>query len=767
MKPAQWRPVGWRLVCVSLGMMICHAALAQLQGRSVGDVLNGLRAEGLIFIYNDQIVPAGLRIETEPGARHGLALAEEILAVHGLGVSEAAPRVYAVVRNPSAPPPRRNPTTTRAEQTELEEVVVQTSRYTLAANDITPKKLLTQDDVQAMPRLADETLRAVQRLPGAAVNGVSSISSIRGGEPNETAIILNGLRLYEPFHLKNFYSPVSLLDSRLVDTIEFYSGGFPAPYGDRMSAIIDAHTIRPGQRYYEAGVSLFHSNALAATGFDEERGQALISARRSNLGDLARYAEEDFGQANYSDGFARAEYALTDATRISLDALASNDRVIARRDQGQEAYARYRNAYGWLTLDHDWSPHASTRVIGSFTDLVNDRRGWVEEPGRSGQVRDLRTFHIAGLRVENELDAGAVSHRFGAEVRHLWGDYDYELDLTVQPDFPFPGSPGAVTSRRASPAPQGYENSAYWDMRTRLGQRLTLEAGIRVDVQTYDGSDDGEQWSPRTSLLYILSPSTKLRAGWGRFYQSQGINELQVEDGVSRFYPAQHADHAIMSVEHAFDGFDLRVEAYRKYYRDIRPRYENMLDPLVLFPEAEFDRVMVDARSARAEGVEVLLQMRPRGPWSGWLSYTWSKAYDRIGNSEVPRSWDQRHAVNLGVTWASGPWSATLVNSYHSGWPTTSPMQDPQTGAPIVDPAARNRSRLQDFNSLDMRLTRTFIMPRGALDVFVELSNTFSRDNACCIEYDPRLNEDGSISYDRDVSSWLPIIPSAGVLWRY
>jgi outer membrane receptor protein involved in Fe transport len=353
-------------------------------------------------------------------------------------------------------------------------------------------------------------------------------------------------------------------------------------------------------------------------------------------------------------------------------------------------------------------------------------------------------------------------------VRRLWGDYAYELDLTVAPGFPFPGSAGTVTSRRASPAPQGYENSAYWDMNTQLGTRWTVEAGMRLDVQTYDGSDDGEQWSPRLSVLYMLSPTTKMRASWGRFYQSQGINELQVEDGIAQFYPAQHADHAIVSFDHAFDsGFDLRVEAYRKYYRDIHPRFENLLDPLVLFPEAEFDRVMVDAHSARAEGVELLLQMRPRGPWSGWMSYTLSQVTDRIGNSDVPRSWDQRHAINLGLTWANGPWTATLINSFHSGWPTTKLAFDPQTGTPRVDLSERNRSRFSDYNSLDLRLTRTFIMPRGALDVFVEVSNAASRDNPCCVEYSARQDADGSLRYDRELDSWLPLVPSAGVLWRY
>ena len=750
-------------------MLICHTASAQFQGRSVGDVLNGLRSEGLIFIYSSQIVPDSLRVTGEPRATHGFELAREILASHGLGLSEAAPRVYAVIRE--AAPARTVAAAAKQQRTErVEEVVVQTSRYTLSADIITAKNFLTQDQVQAMPRLADETLRAVQRLPGAATNGFSSLSPMRGGEPNETAIILDGLRLYEPFHLKNFYSPVSLLDSRLVDSIEFYAGGFPAPYGDRMSAIIEASSVRPEQRYYEVGLSLFHLSALAATPFAGGRGHALLSARRGNLGDLVQFAEEDFGRPDYADGFARVDYEFSDATRAAFNLLASDDQIIAKRnDGGQVTRAKYRNIYSWLTLDHDWSSTASTRAIASFTDLVNERRGLADEPGaRSGRVRDDRTFHVAGLRVENEVDAGPLHHRFGAEFRRLWGDYEYDLDLTIAPGFPFPGSPGSHTVRSASPAPEGFENSAYWDARTMLSQRWTIEAGMRVDVQTYDGSDDGEQWSPRLSAMYTWSPDTKLRASWGRFFQSQGINELQVEDGVQTFYRAQHADHAIISLDHAFDaGWNVRVEAYRKYYRDIHPRFENLFDPLVLFPEAEFDRVMVDANSARAEGVEILLQMRPRGAWSGWLSYTWSQVKDRIGADEVPRSWDQRHAINFGLTWASGPWTATLVDSYHTGWPTTLLTIDPAGGTPQIDLSRRNRSRFADYNSLDMRLTRTFLMPRGALDVFVEVSNAISKKNPCCVEYETVVNDDGTIRYERDVHSWLPIVPSLGVLWRY
>ena len=761
--------VSWLLI----GTLLASPTWAQdLRGRPVSEVLDELRSAGLTFIYNTQIVPSDLRIETEPHQRSGVELAREILAAHGLALSQVAPGVFAVVADSAAREPDRGAGSPDSADTELEEVVVQTSRYRLATGEIASRTFLTQEQVKNMPRLADETLRAVQRLPGTTTNGFSSIGSVRGGEPNETAIVLDGLRLYEPFHLKNFLSPVSLLDSRLIDSIEFYSGGFPVEYGDRMSAIIDARAVRPADpRYFEIGVNLFHASALAATQFDEGRGHALVSARRSNVGDLAYLSENDFGEPQYSDGFGRLDYIVNDDTSASLEALVSSDTIVARQQDGeQSARAKYRNIYTWATLDHQWREGASTRVIASYTDLENHRQGDVNEPGiRTAEVRDERLFHVIGVRVENSLDAGMLQHRFGVEVRRLWGDYDYSSEVHVLPGFPFPGSPGFDSARTTTPSPEGYESSGYWDVHAQLNDRWHLQGGVRIDTQTYDGSDDGEQWSPRVGVLYTLSPQTQLRASIGRFVQFQGINELQVEDGVDTFYPAQHAYHAILGMDHAFAaGLDLRVEAFVKDYRHINPRFENIFDPLVLLPEAEFDRVRIAPDGARASGIEMMARLRPHGSWSGWLSYSWSRAEDHVDGMDVPRSWDQRHAVNLGIVWSKGPWSATLVDSFHTGWPTTVlEVTGVDAGNPQIVLSRRNRARLSDYNTLDVRITRTFALPRGALDVFVEVNNATSRANACCVKYEVARNPDGSLSYSREEDSWLPLVPSAGVLWRY
>jgi outer membrane receptor protein involved in Fe transport len=612
----------------------------------------------------------------------------------------------------------------------------------------------------------------VQRLPGIASNGLSSIGAVRGGEPNETAIVLDGLRLYEPFHLKNFMSPVSLLDSRAIKAMQVYSGGFPVIYGDRMSAIIDVETIDPMQpRYYEAGISLFHANLLASSEFDAGRARGLASIRRSNLGELAQFSENDFGKPEYLDGLVKLDYRLSEASRLSLEFLASNDRIVAiRNSEAERADAEYRNTYLWGAYEHDWSGGAQSRIILSYTDVNNERDGRIDEPGkRSGGVRDYRNFHVVGLRADHTFGAWGLEHGVGLEVRRLWGSYDYRSDVRFEAGFPFPGSPAQALQRTMSPKPDGFESGAWWDGRIGIGDRWTVQAGLRIDKQTYDGSGDDEQIAPRLNLLYALNEATRIRATWGRFHQAQAINELQVEDGVEQFHGAQHADHFILSFDRALrDGLDLRIEAYRKEYEEINPRFENLFNPLVLLPEIELDRVMIAPDSARAEGVEALLRWESQGPWRAWIGYAWSQAKDSIEGRETPRSWDQKHAVSAGVGWASGPWTVTVTDTFHTGWPITKlTLVEAADGGqqPVI--GERNAERLADYNSLDVRVTRTYALTRGALDVFFEASNLSSRENECCIEYTTTPQPDGSLVLEKEMDHWLPLVPSIGVLWRY
>jgi hypothetical protein len=772
--------------CVLL-LVASHEIAAQpvtqvYANRRVAAVLDELRAGGLVFIYNNEIVPSGLRVKAEPTSQTGVALAAEILREHSLALKQVAPGVFAIVRSTDAVKsvPEKQPSPPASSIGTLDEIVVVSSRYNLSMQVAASSTSITQDQVKDAPRLADETLHALQRLPGTSTNGFSSIGSIRGGAPSETAIELDGLRLYEPFHLKNFLTPVSLLDSRLIHSIEFYSGGYPTSYGESMSAIVDATSIRSEQsRYFEAGLSLFHINALASLDIDDGRANVLVSARRSNADLLSRFSESDFGEPNYSDGFARFDYRWNEQTQTSLQTLVSGDRIVALKDGGaQRASAQYKSAYTWGTLNHEWSSRATSRLIASFSSIHNERQGRIDSPGRkSGNVVDLRSFHVAGIQLDNEYlcDSSssslgnACSYRYGVEFRRSSADYAYSSNISFASGFPFPTSPAMTLQRLSALNPSGYETSAYWDGRFALSDRWQAQLGLRFDKQTFDGIDDDGQWSPRTGFLYKLDDRTELRASWGRFFQSQGINELQVEDGVERFHPAQYADHSILSLNHALTiGFDVRLEAYRKEYRRLSPRFENLFSALVLLPETEFDRVLVSPDSARSEGVEALVRMQQRGSWGGWLSYTWSRSRDRIDGSYVARSWDQTHAVSLGLSWLRGPWAVTVADTFHSGWPTTELQMTPTTGgSPQFSFGPRNSKRFNHYNSFDMRIARTFALSKGALDAYVEVTNAFSRTNPCCVNYTAEQATNGAYFARADIDHWLPLVPSAGVLWRY
>jgi hypothetical protein len=745
------------------------AAEPPYRGRSLSDVLSEIGTPSLRLVYSSQVVPAHLRVLTEPTASSGLALLGELLTPHGLHAEHVGGVVYAVVANPpERAPPAAPPTLPAAAP--LEEVVIASSRYRLADDPLPERSFLTQAELEALPRLAEDSLKAVHRLPGAASNGLSGLANMRGGEQSETLVVFDGLPMYEPFHLRLLSSPTSVLDPRTLESLEVYAGGYTAEFGDRISAVIDARSMRPeADRYYEAGLSFFHVNGLASARFADDRGQWLAAARRSNLDVVSEMVNSQIGEPSYADGFGQLDFAFDDDTQASLHLLLATDRSSLNNNEETEfADADYRNSYVWGTLTHRWSPALESTLLLSYSDVSADRRGTVDEPGRrEGFVDDERDYHVFGVKLDGSWSTPRWLHRAGVELRSLAAEYRYSSQVTFQPDYPFPGDPGGTVARELAPDPDGDHIAAYATSRVRVTDRLTAELGFRWDEQTY-GVDSDQQFAPRLNLAFDASSTTRLRASWGRFQQAQSINELQVEDGIAEFQPTQRADMIVLALEQALPAqHSLRVEAYRKDYDVLRARYENLLDPLSLLPELRWDRVRIAPDSARATGLEVLLSRKSTAAWNGWLNYAWSRVEDREDGVDTLRGWDQRHAFGGGVSWTSDPWVATLAATYHTGWPTTSVrLAEPVDQVPPqVIVGSRYDSRLRDYLSLDARVSRRFPLRHGELEAFLEITNLTNRSNPCCVDY--QVLEGPPPVLARDDDQWLPLLPSLGVLWRY
>ncbi|HEX9208598.1 MAG TPA: TonB-dependent receptor [Steroidobacteraceae bacterium] len=740
------------------------AAAGAYVGRSLDSALHELAESGHFqLVYTSELVPADAIVHREPGTGQPLDVVAQLLAPLGLELQRVDARTYAIVRPgvPVGPPPTGTPPAVEP----LNEVIVTASRYSLASDLPDVHAFLTQGDVEGLPRLAEDPLKAVHRLPGAASNGMQGLAQIRGGASNETLILLDGLPLYEPFHLRLLQSPSSVLDERIVGQLEAYAGGFTAEYGDRMSGIIDARSLHPqADAYYELGISLIHTNALASHTFADGRGQWLASFRRSNLDEVADVLQSEFGDPRYMDGFARVDYAWSPATRGSLHALLATDKVdVTNSAETEHSHAEYSNAYLWATLEHDWSPRLTTSALVSFTDVAADREATLDEPGLSaGHAVDERDYDVLGLKVDATYTTERWMQRAGLDVRTLSATYDYQGQVVYAPGYPFPGA--TSFNRALAPSPAGEHYAAYYTLRGRLTDAVTAEFGLRWDEQTY-GADSDNQLGPRVNLAWRIDDRTRLLASWGRYQQFQGIEELPVEDGIAKFEPAQHADHTILGLERDVgDDLSLRVEAYRKDYDSLRTRYENLYDPLSLAPELRWDRIAIDPSSARAEGVELLFSMRQATPWNAWFSYAWSRVTDREDGHDVRRSWDQTHTLNGGLGWAEGPWQATLVAQYHTGWPVT-PIALDAGGNVVV--GTRNADRYADYASVDARLSYEWALPRGTLTAHAELTNAFDRRNPCCTDLSYEVDPSGVPRLESELRHWLPLVPNVGVLWKF
>jgi outer membrane receptor protein involved in Fe transport len=751
------------------------AAVAKVDAGQIRliDHLEALRAQGVRLIYSSDLVAADMMID-EPAADEDPAAAlRRVLEPFQLAVEEGPSGSLLIVSRAAKPAtvaPRR-----LVIDDSMPEIVVTSSLHRIEYSEVGARTIFDQELVGRVPVVGDEVVRLTHRLPGTASGGISSKSHVRGGEEDEVLFLFDGLRLYEPYHLRDFQSVSTVINSRAVDSIDFYTGAYPAHYGDRMSGVLSMEMREPQQdTETELSLSFFNASALSLGSFGgQEEGEWLLSARRGNLDLIAHVIDPDAGSPEYQDYLAHVGWEFGPRAQISANLLYSNDEIrLADNNRGEHAAATYANRVGWLKWDADWSDSLRSRSIFAVSEIEDARNGSVDQPGMvTGQLNDLLDVNVFEFRQDWTWVAGERSMwSFGANIKHLDAHYRHLSERTIDPVFQgISGEPGQRVLDTEITV-DGAQYAAYAELRWRVLDHLILDAGMRWDQQTYTVANNDRQISPRASLLFQASDNTEVRLGWGQYYQAQETNELQVSDGIDSYFPAQRAEHFVANIRHTFsDETSLDVSLFRKSFRTLRPRFENVFNKLSLVPELQFDRVMIDPDKAESLGAEATLTHGASDEavfW--WLSYAWARTRDWTANGKIARSWDQTHAVEAGISRKAGPWSLSATAEVHTGWPKTE-LTAEYTSNPdgslslSVMATARNDDRHLLFASVDLYVGREFDVSRGDLSVFLSVSNVLNRGNPCCTEYS--LDEN-SVLQSR-TAHWLPLVPSLGLIWQF
>jgi len=753
---------------------LADAAPVEGSGELLADYLNGLNDDGRTVIYSSDLVTAKMRLAKLPDSTPTLVELQDLLRPFGLTATTGPAESFLVV-SLLPPNPEVRQESSAPKVTPIPEIVVTSSLHRLDYTRSTTHTYLDRELVTRIPATSDEAVRLTNRLPGTASGGISAQNHIRGGEANEVLFLFDGLRLYEPYHLKDFQSIATIINSNAIGGMDFYAGAYPAHYGDRMSGVLSIELRAPDKPIEtELALSFFNASLLSLGTFGGAgQGDWLVSARRGNLDLIVDVIDPDFGNPDYQDYLAHVAWDFGPRSQVSANFLISDDKLrLDDADRGERATASYSNQVGWVKWRAEWSPSLTSDSVLALSDISDRRSGVLSLPDLvSGSLDEVREFAALEIRQNWRWVASDTwMLRYGFNIKDLDAKYRFSSEQIVVPPFDAILDNQLSTVRAFDLAPSGAQYAAYAEIRWRPLDKWTFDLGLRWDQQTYTTAQDDKQISPRVSILYQPSQTSELRFGWGQYYQAQEINELQVSDGIADFFPAQQAEHFVLNFRHQFASkIDANLSVYRKSFRRLQPRFENSFNSLTLLPELQFDRIVVEPSGAEALGAELMLS---RGSaeedlfW--WVGYAWSEIEDETTAGDIVRSWDQPHTLKGGLSWRWGPWDFSTAAEIHTGWPRTF-----MTGDLVLQPdgseslalavSDRNTTRYSEFSSLDIRVSRDIDIARGDLTVFLEVTNLPNRQNPCCTEYS--VGSDGSL-VSRD-KHWLPVVPSLGIVWRF
>jgi hypothetical protein len=469
---------------------------------------------------------------------------------------------------------------------------------------------LNPRSAKVLPGAAEDVMRTLQSLPGVlAPNDYSSQLIIRGSGPDQNLIIMDDIEVFNPYRL---YGVISMFNPDAVSDINLISGGFPARYGDRLSAVLDVTNREGAAKRYLSGslnASIIDANlVLEGRNPLSIPGSWIINSRRTYY-DLiiepfvknAGLVEEDVTFPNFYDIQGKLAFGPFNGHKFFINGIHSRDGVNVvsgrerRRPDSVGVYNVTKNDIAGLA----WHFIPSKNLFNKFT-LSWYRNGGVAEfesrvldPSLDReQFRDVLADTIAGYLLNAEFDTEFLIEKYSLDNKftYYWGDNTFEagggadlltseiiLNFNIDPQLKafFLNNPQFTALFSNIRNEKKYTRyRMYTENNFALGKRLFLHPGIRFDY--YDVLDK-IYFSPRMSLSYAIDDITTVRGVWGMYFQSPGYEKLldqssliDLNEEFTRDLNAENAIHYVIGIERWLTGeWNLRLEGYYKDFRDL------------------------------------------------------------------------------------------------------------------------------------------------------------------------------------------------------
>ena len=636
--------------------------------------------------------------------------------------------------------------------------------------------LVPKEELLVAAGAQQDVSRFVQSLPGVVIGAADFRNDIvvRGGSPLENLFVVDNIEIPNINSFANFASAGgtgSILDAQLVQDVTFLTGGYPAPYVNRTSGVLQV-TQREGTRdkfRSRIGLSDPGLGTILEGPLKQGRGSWIVSVRRSFLDAFTK----DIGIGGVPVLYTfngKLLYDLSPRDRVWLVSISGKDRIRLGAKQGRKITdeneelnnldIRYR---GWRSATGvNWQRLFGNRGVGLF--------GVTHSDASVGQtVKDLVRTGVppAGADVERLIASSPEVFREASREAETTVKYDYTAYAGFLDKFQAGGSVKLFRIRYDAASPFGndsryslvaqtnpftlkrsfsaYQHAAYLQTSQNVGSRLSVTLGGRVDNYQYL---QRTRFSPRAGLSLRLSDRLSLRASFGTYFQQPLFLFISAFPGNRALTPFR-ADHIVAGFNYVpRETLHITVEAYRKTYKDypVSTQFPSLSLASVgdTFNVREILFPLTSAGRGRSQGIELLAEKKFGVRWFGQTNLSFSQARQGgLDGVRRPSTYDFPAVFNaLGAYRFNDRWQVSARLSYLSGRPYTpfDPVLSTRQSRGIYDLSQVNALRTPAYFRLDVRAERTFTLRGQPLKVYVGAQNALNRRNIAGYSWSRREN---------------------------
>ena len=647
---------------------------------------------------------------------------------------------------------------------EFEEITVMPSQFTIREGTRSSLSL-SKREVDFYPLIDNDIMRAAHIFPGVVSSDFSARFSVRGGEKDEILVRLDGMELFDPYHLQDFGGAISIIDLGLVARADLLMGGFPAEFGDKMSGVFDI-TSREGdgeQVSVNFGLDFINTHVLIE-GPLSDKGSWLLSARRGYIDLILGLMDTDEDlNPRYTDLFGKLVYNLTDQDKLIINSFYAWDRNLIKDDDPKHNLdSDYGNGMLWTKWKHSFSQSVWSNLY-FFNGQANRNRlagvGGIDQ-------RDFSFFGTKGEFVARMLGSHTV--RCGLEWR--WSEVEYNYASMTGSDYvvrPLGAEIEEYQGIETEINDNGSRIKAYVQDEWKLHPIVSVNFGARYLIQDYRpfGTRQHEV-SPRVALAIKLRENLVLRGAWGIYHQPIDLMTIPVEDNTRDFDGAQVATHYVLGTEFTSGRqFIIQAEVYYKKLGNLSGQIRDFGRKTQIFSNPE---------SGYVNGFDIFVSQAISDQLTWSLGYAYALAKEKLGHQEFYRKSDQRHSIALNSSYEFlSRWYLHCSWRFNTGRSATKLIHYSNKSFAGVECNRHfgdyNGYRLPTYHSLDMRVTKSSTFRNWDLNWYFQVLNLYWRKNVHEYAFKEIRNKITNEVEGCEVISelLLPLVPTVGATIRF